>query len=231
MLIVIGLLAALATGLGGVLALRLKGAIGLLQGFGGGAVVGVALLDLLPEGFSLSGKAHPAFALCTAVAAGFAAYLLADQLVAASQRTGSLRGHVGPATLTAHSLMDGLGGGLAFQVSPTAGWILAIAVLAHELVDGANTVTVSLSGGASRPGATAWLAADALAPLVGVGLSGLIAVPSATLGLLLAVFAGFFAYIGASELVPQARQRRPHLTTTLATLLGMAAIYLAVRLA
>ena len=230
MLIAIGLLTGLATLLGGALVLRLKASLDLLLGFGGGAVVGVALLDLLPEAFSISGSTHAPFVIATAVAGGFAAYLLTDQLIAAATRSGRMRASMGPATLTLHSLMDGLGIGLAFQVSTTTGWIVTVAVLAHDLVDGANTVTLSLSGGAARRTALAWLVADAAAPLIGIGVSRLIDVPPASLGLLLAVFAGFFCYIGASELVPRARERRPHLTTTLATVLGMAAIYAAVRL-
>ena len=230
MLVAIGLLTCLATLLGGALALRWRASIDLLLGFGGGAVVGVALLDLLPEAFTLSGSAHTPFVVATTIAGGFAAYLLTDQTIASLTGLGRLRSHMGPATLATHSLMDGVGIGLAFQVSSTTGWIVAIAVLAHDLVDGANTVTLSLSAGASRRTAWIWLAADALAPLFGIGLSGLIAVPPATLGLLLAVFAGFFCYIGASELVPRARERRPQMTTTFATIVGIAAIYLAVRL-
>ena len=201
MLVAIGLLTCLATLLGGALALRWRASIDLLLGFGGGAVVGVALLDLLPEAFILSGSAHTPFVVATTIAGGFAAYLLTDQTIASLTGLGRLRSHMGPATLATHSL-----------------------------VDGANTVTLSLSAGASRRTAWIWLAADALAPLFGIGLSGLIAVPPATLGLLLAVFAGFFCYIGASELVPRARERRPQMTTTFATIVGIAAIYLAVRL-
>jgi len=229
MLIAIGLLTGLATLLGGALALRWRASIDLLLGFGGGAVLGVALLDLLPEAFSLSGGVHTPFLVSTAVAGGFAAYLLTDQSIASLTRLGRLRSHIGPATLATHSLMDGLGIGLAFQVNATTGWIVAVAVLTHDLVDGANTVTLSLSSGASRRTAALWLAADALAPLIGIGASRLIVVPPATLGLLLAVFAGFFFYIGASELLPRARERRPQLTTTFTTVLGMAVIYLAVR--
>jgi len=205
MLIAIGLLTGLATLLGGGLALRWRGAIDLLLGFGGGAVVGVALLDLLPEAFSLSGGSRTPFVIATAITAGFAVYLLTDQSIASLSRLGALRSHMGPATLTAHSLMDGLGIGLAFQVSASVGWIVAVAVLAHDLVDGANTVTLSLSGGAARRTALLWLAADAMAPLVGIGVYRLITVPATTLGLLLAVFAGFFCYIGAGELLPRAR--------------------------
>jgi zinc transporter ZupT len=228
-LVMIGLLTGLATLLGGALALRLKSSIGLLLGFGAGAVIGVGLRDLLPEALELSGGAHAPFTIATALAAGFAVYLVADQSIAAATPSPALRSHIGPATLTLHSLMDGLGIGLAFQVSATTGWIVAAAVLAHDLVDGANTVTLSLSGGAQGPTARRWLVADAIAPLIGIGLSRLIQVPPARLAILLAVFAGFFCYIGASELLPRARDRRPHLTTTFATVLGMAVIYAAVR--
>ena len=63
-------------------------------------------------------------------------------------------GHLGPASLTAHSLLDGLGIGLAFQVAPAIGVVVAVAVLAHDVADGVNTVTLSLSGGGGqRPGA------------------------------------------------------------------------------
>ena len=57
--------------------------------------------------------------------------------------------------------MDGLGIGFAFQVSSAAGMIVAFAVLAHDFVDGANTVTLSLAGGSDPAIARRWLLADA----------------------------------------------------------------------
>jgi hypothetical protein len=42
---------------------------------------------------------------------------------------------------------------------------------------------------------------------------------------LLALFAGFFLYIGASELVPESYHAHPKLLTTAMTLLGMAVMY------
>ena len=53
------------------------------------------------------------------------------------------------------------------------------------------------------------LALDALAPLIGVGLSLLISIPPAALGLLLAWFAGVFIAIGAGHLLPEAQHHRP----------------------
>jgi zinc transporter ZupT len=229
--LLIGLGTGGATVFGGVFALRFKAGMSLLLGFSSGAVIGVALLDLLPEALEVAGARFHPLTLTTAVVLGFAAYLAADRGGAGLTADGSpFRRHLGPASLTAHSLMDGLGIGLAFQFSSTTGLIVAAAVLAHDLCDGANTVIMSLAAGASPGTAKRWLAADALAPLVGIVIARLIAVPGPVLGLLLALFAGFFLYVGASDLLPKSHRDRPQRSTVAATLAGLGFIYAVVRL-
>ena len=232
LLVGIGLLTGLATILGGVMALRFRSAIELFLGFSSGVVVGVALFDLLPEALALGKRSGPSAHVTTAVAIGFAAYFIVDRIVlVATAGAGAHRGHFGAASLTLHSFMDGLGMGLAFQVSTAVGLVVAFAVLAHDLLDGVNTVTLSLSGDGRALTARRWLIADAAAPLVGIGISRLLVVPGADLALLLALFAGFFLYIGASELLPESHARRPHLSTVVATSGGLALMYGVVRLA
>ena len=51
------------------------------------------------------------------------------------------------------------------------------------------------------------------------------------LGILLALFAGFFLYIGASDLLPESHHAHPVRWTTFATVLGIATLYVVVRLA
>jgi ZIP family zinc transporter len=232
LILFIGLLTGVATASGGALALRFRSALSLFLGFSGGAVIGVALFDLLPEAIELGGPYFSPLTITTSLAAGFALYLAADRatLILGARSAGGRR-HLGPASLTAHSLMDGLGIGFAFQISSAAGAIVALAVLAHDVVDGANTVTLSLGGGSPTTTARRWLAADAIAPLIGICLARLIAIPAAMLALLLAAFAGFFLYIGASELLPRAHDRRPRLSTIAATATGLGFIYAVVRLA
>ena len=228
----IGLATATATMAGGVLALRLTSTLGLLLAFASGAVVGVALFDLLPEALELGRASQPASVLTAAAAVGFAVYFTIDRMVPVfTAGKGRHRGHLGAAALTLHSLMDGLGIGFAFQASAAAGVVVAFAVLAHDLVDGLNTVTLGLSGGLERKTARRWLVADAAAPLVGIGVSRLVTLPQPTLALLLAVFAGFFLYIGASELLPHSQNQTRRTTTVLLTLLGLALIYAVVKLA
>jgi ZIP family zinc transporter len=232
LLAAIGLATGAATMAGGLLALRARSTLGLLLAFASGAVVGVALFDLLPEALELGRDSHPLSAITTAAAVGYAAYFAVDRLVPVlAVGEGRHRGHLGAAALTLHSLMDGLGIGFAFQASATAGVIVAFAVLAHDMVDGLNTVTLGLSGGLERTTARRWLLADALAPLVGIGVSRLVALSQPLLALLLAVFAGFFLYIGASELLPRSRGDHRRSATVIATVLGLALIYAVVKLA
>jgi ZIP family zinc transporter len=197
-------------------------------------VIGVALFDLLPEALQLGGKIAAPQVVMGIMGVGFCGYMLLERSFSAaaeSAPSGARAGHLGPASLTAHSLIDGLGIGLAFQVAPAIGVVVAAAVLAHDFADGVNTVTLSLSGGGGQGRARGWLIADAAAPLIGIGLTRLFTVSEGPLGLAIALFAGFFLYIGASALAPASHRAMPRLRTSLATLAGMAAIWTVVRLA
>jgi ZIP family zinc transporter len=88
-----------------------------------------------------------------------------------------------------------------------------------------------LKNGGTRRQAMRWLVMDAIAPAAGVASTLLFAIPRATLGVALAVFAGFFLYIGASDLIPESHHAHPKLFTTIMTLLGAGVIYLAVLIA
>jgi zinc transporter ZupT len=228
----VGLATGAATLLGGVMALRFRSALDLLLGFSSGAIIGVALFDLLPEALDTSGELHSHLSITTAVGVGFALYLVMNRIFALlPEGAGRHRAHLGPASLTAHSLMDGLGIGLAFQVSSATGVIVALAVLMHDFLDGANTVTLSLAGGSDAPTARGWLFADAAAPMAGILIARLITLPSFTLAVLLGVFAGFFLYMGAADLLPRSHDQRPRLSTMVATAAGLGFIYLVIRLA
>ena len=109
-----GLAAMVATLAGGLLALRLQHRIGLVLGVTAGIVLGVALFDLIPEALGLAEGRWPVRGLMLFSAAGLGGYMLLDRLLAGIPRAAeSWRGHLGPAMLCLHSLMDGLGIGLA----------------------------------------------------------------------------------------------------------------------
>ena len=229
LLVAIGVATGLATLFGGTLALRFRGQIPLILAFSAGAVIGVALFDLTPEALELGGRIAPPATVLGVIGAGFCGYMILERALRAAAKGSG--GHLAPASLTLHSLIDGLGIGLAFQIAPAIGLVVAVAVLAHDIADGINTVTLSLAGGGGTARARAWLVADAAAPLVGIGLTRLFSVGAGPLGLAVAMFAGFFLYIGAGELASASYRALPRVWTSLATLAGMAAIWLVVRLA
>jgi zinc transporter ZupT len=230
-----------ATLAGGLFALRLSDRLHLVLGFSAGAVVAVAFFDLIPEAIVLGGSFYTSTTVVSWVAVGFLSYLLLDRVQMLrspdenhqgdSDRPIGGRGAIGAASLSVHSFLDGIAIGVALQASTEVGAVVTIAVLAHDLSDGINTTNVIVKNGGTQRQALRWLLADALAPAVGIGSTLLIRIPNAVLGILLAVFAGLFLYLGASDLIPESHHAHPKLLTTGMTLLGAAAIYGAVTLA
>ena len=223
-----------STLLGGIFALRFRDKLHLILGFSAGAVVGVALFDLLPEAVELALPYRHVDATVGLVALGFAAYMVLDRALAIHGHAGEHcrhHGDVGAGTLSLHSFVDGLGIGLAFQASAALGWAVAVAVLAHDFSDGINTVNMVLKNNGPKKQAIRWLLMDAAAPVLAIALTMFIHVSLAQLAGLLALFAGFFLYIGASDLIPESHHAHPKVWTTVATLLGMGAIYMVVQMA
>lgn len=235
MILLVTLGAFVATMLGGLFALRLRDRLHLILGFSAGAIIGVAFFDLLPEAIDLASGAHGASTLFSITALGFLAYLLLDRMFFMHSHDvddgHAHRGQVGAGSLSFHSLLDGIGIGLAFKISPAVGLVVAVAVLTHDFSDGINTVNLILKNGGSRLQALKWLMVDAAAPVLGVLATLFFSVPEATLGLLLSLFAGFFLYIGASDLIPESHHAHPTRVTTIMTVLGVAVMYVVIRLA
>jgi ZIP family zinc transporter len=214
---------------GGLLALRLHDKLHLILGFSAGAVIGVAFFDLLPEAISFGEKFQSPSAILSCTAVGFLSYLVIDRVLAFHGDAPS-RAPFAAAVLCVHSLLDGIAIGVAFQASHGAGIIVAIAVLTHDFSDGINTMNMVLKNGGSRIQALRWLAADALAPVLGIASTHFFTLRGAWFGTALALFAGFFLYIGASDLIPESYHAHPKFLTTAMTLVGAAVLYLAITL-
>jgi ZIP family zinc transporter len=232
-ILLIASLAFAATMLGGVFALRFRDNLHLILGFSAGAVVGVALFDLLPEATKLTDD--PA-RLALFVAGGFFVYLVIDRLVLLHPHTDDhdhgppLRGVAGALTLSAHSFLDGVAIGVGFQASTAVGLIVTAAVITHDFSDGINTVSFILKSGGGMRRALPWLIVDALAPVLGAASTLLFRIPGSAIGPVLAVFAGSFLYLGASDLIPESHHGHPRAATTVMTLLGAGVLYMAIRL-
>jgi len=242
MLILITIAAFFSTLVGGIFALRLRDRLHLILGFSAGAIIAVAFFDLLPEALDLAGGAYSASTILAVTVVGFVAYLALDRMVLlhghgqhheglSAQAGHSYRGIAGAGSLSFHSFLDGVGIGLAFQVSTAVGAVVAAAVLTHDFSDGINTVGMILKNGGERRRAFRWLLVDAMAPVLGVLSTLFFVLPPTQLGLLLALFAGFFLYVGASDLIPESYHAHPKHWTTILTIAGIATLYIIVKLA
>lgn len=238
MVYIFGLATFVATLLGGLLALKRKDQLHLILGFSAGAVIGVAFFDLLPESITLAGGAYPITTVTAVVAVGFITFMLLNRLVSihpchedGHEDCHQHQGQVAAGSLALHSFLDGLGIGLAFQVSTSVGLVVTAAVLAHDFSDGINAVSFILRNKGDAKQARRWLLIDATAPVLGILSANLISITDAQLGILLALFCGFFLYIGASDLVPESHHRHPQLSTSVMTILGATLIYAVVHFA
>jgi ZIP family zinc transporter len=221
--------AVLTTMAGGLVALRMSHSLPTVIALSGGIVVAVALFDVLPEAIDL--LPDDSTAIGALMGAGFLTFFLFERVLVlhhrdepADARAHHQVGTLGALGLSAHSLIDGLAVGLAFGASTSTGVLVLVAVLAHDFADGLNTVSFVLSQSQNRPQAIRWLVTDAVAPLIGVTIGALVDVSDATLGYLLSFYAGFFLYMGATDLLPEAHEHASWARVGL-TLLGFAGIF------
>jgi zinc transporter ZupT len=228
-LVAVAAAAFLSTLAGGMLALKLRDKLHLILGFSAGAVIGVAFFDLLPEAINFGKEFYSSTATLSFTAVGFLCYLVIDR-IALIHGDGRPRGGFAAAVLCVHSLLDGISVAFAFQASREVGFIVAIAVLAHDFSDGINTMNLVLKNGGNRSQAFRWLLLDAAAPVAGIIVASFFTLPGSGFGTALALFAGFFLYIGASDLIPESYHAHPKFLTTAMTLAGAGVLYLAISL-
>ena len=139
-------------------------------------LLGVVSFDILPEIFELAQQnGFDGGAAMIALVVGFLLFHSLEKfLLVHPAHEADYAAHHHPEVgvlsalaLIGHSFMDGVGIGLAFQVSTGVGITVAIAVIAHDFSDGLNTVSLMLRHRNSTRRSAAMLALDALAPVLG----------------------------------------------------------------
>lgn len=220
-----------STTIGGLLALRLHSRLKYVMGFTSGVLVALVVFDLLPEIFHLVSEQRidPVLPM-VALMVGYLAFYAVEKMALIHHSHQSEEGEMltthpqvgllSALALAGHSFLDGVGIGLGFQVSTTAGIIVAIAVIAHDMSDGLNTVTLMLVNHNTRGRAVAMLLLDAIAPVLGTLSTFLFTIHGIALPIYLGFFAGFLLYIGASDILPAAHSKESSVGTVLLTFGG-----------
>lgn len=143
-------------------------------------------------------------------------------------RTSGLGQSANLVCLSVHSFLDGIAIGIGVQAGSELGVVIAFAVIAHDFSDGLNTVNVVLAHGNPLRRSVMWLLIDMTTPMLGAATTLLFTIPQSLLPWVLAFFCGFFLYIGASDLLPEAQQHDSPMVGV-ATAAGMLLIFVVTR--
>lgn len=220
---------------GGWLALRAVRYVGMIIAVGAGIRIGAAFFDLIPESIEHLGSLQMAM-LWTA--AGFLAFYALEQTTTLhvghetaveldhDSATHQHLGVVGVTGMGIHSFLDGVALAAGLAVGGGVGIVIAVVVVLHRFSDGIGVVSFLLASRTPSSMAWRWLTVVALAPVGGVIVGTILTVPEDVLGAILGFFAGFFLYVGAAELLPEAHRRDSSRWVAVATVAGALAIYL-----
>jgi zinc and cadmium transporter len=198
--------------LGGVYLLYGKWAVKKMQRvavpFAAGALLAAAFLDLLPE--ALHAGDYERILLITLV--GFLVFFVLERSLSwfhhhhddSEQHAHSDRNVwlivIGD---TLHNFLDGLAIGAAFLVSPATGIVTTIAIAAHEIPQEIGDFGLMLSKGMRKRNVLLVNIISALVTVIGAaavyGFGESLHISEAVL---LAITAGFFIYIAASDIIP-----------------------------
>ncbi|MEA2569921.1 MAG: zinc and cadmium transporter [Acidobacteriota bacterium] len=213
---------------GGAFAFRYQKYLFFIMAFSAGLLIGVAFLDLLPEVIDIAHRSSlDVRGLMITMLSGFVGIFLLEKLtIIHSEKQHDAPGHrhnvglVGALGLSFHSFLDGLAIGVGFLAGTQVGFVVLLAVVAHDFADGLNTVTFMLATRNSRWRTIVLLAVDALAPVAGALVANVIKIDPILLAYQLAFFAGFLLYLGASDLLPHVHEK-PRAALIVATLGGL----------
>jgi ZIP family zinc transporter len=225
-------LTVVATTFGGIVALRSRDQFHLVLGLSAGLLLGLVGFDLLPEVFELNTSTFGGVpAVSIAIVGGFLFLHVLERSFGSHEPAESDYGHdhehhniagtLGAVAMGGHVFLDGVGLGVAFQVSNSLGFAVFIAVVVHAFSDGLNTVSLLVKSGHWTKRSKWLLAVDAFARLSGAALGTYLALNDSLIALYLALFSGFVIYIATSHILPEAHSRHPSRWTLAATGVGI----------
>lgn len=228
----------ISTMIGGLFAIRHRTHLRHILGLTAGIILGVIAFDILPEMFHIIEEFHiDATWPMVALVLGFLGFHVAEKMLLIhhehEDQYGVHRhpqvGVLSALALGGHSLLDGIGIGLAFQIHTGIGITVAIALIAHKFADGLNTASLMLAHKNSTTRAFLMVLLNAVLPIIGALSTLLFEMPEQWLTYYLGFYAGFLLYIGASDILPQAHDEKSDRLTIGLTILGVAFMFVVTR--
>jgi zinc and cadmium transporter len=189
-----------------------------LLAFAAGAFLSAALLDILPEAIEMVEESHPIFLFALI---GFTSFFILERWLMKSffhhHKSDEHSDHTESLPLllilgdSFHNFLDGIVIAFAFLADPALGLVSALAIAAHEIPQEIGDFSILLNQGWDRSRIIAINIFQSLLTIPGV-LLGYYAgsIFSSQLPYLLALAAGIFIYIGASDLIPEIHHKSGH---------------------
>ncbi len=206
--LLLGLVAALADVLGGLILVRANWPRTYLRYFvalGAGFMLAAAFLEMIPESYRLSFRWTPML-----VFGGYCVIHLLEHTITPHFHFGEethsdeflsrATGNSVVGGLAVHSLFDGVAIASGFVLSDWLGWVIFIAIFLHKMPEGFTVASVMLASGRSRAAALVSAIVVASATLAGIlvinWLPGWVRAG-------LPISAGVAIYVAATDLVPE----------------------------
>ncbi|MGQ0429791.1 MAG: ZIP family metal transporter [Gammaproteobacteria bacterium] len=190
-----------------------------LVSFATGALLGAALLALLPHAIESAPGVH---GIGIALAGGIIGFFVLEKMVLwrhchvdACEAHGPQEHHRAQASATLilwgdafHNTLDGVLIAAAFLTDPHLGLVTAVAVFAHEIPQEVGDLAILLNGGMSRGRAMFLNVAVSLASVAGAVVAWyLLAEALQALPYALAIAAASFLYVAVADLIPGLHRR------------------------
>jgi len=156
--IIFSVFTVLATTAGGILAFKSRDRFHLVLGLSAGLLLGLVGFDLLPEVFEMNtDRVAGVPVVSVAILGGFLLLHILERSFGSHEPAESDYGHdhehhsisgtLGALAMGGHVFLDGVGLGIAFQVSTSLGIAVFLAVVVHAFSDGLNTVSMIVKSG------------------------------------------------------------------------------------
>lgn len=176
-----------------------------LVAFSAGALIGGAILHLIPESIEELGNEPNTFLL---ILSGIVLFYILEQFIHWHHCHKETHEHKSPVSYllifadTIHNLIDGMAIGAAFLVNPAVGVSTLIAVVAHEIPQELGDFGILIHSGWSTAKALLFNFISSLTFLAG-GLIVYFLARDVNVSYLLPFAAGTFIYIAAVDLIPE----------------------------
>jgi zinc and cadmium transporter len=182
----------------------------------GGVLVATAFLELLPEAAAKSPSYWAGGALIGVIGLFIIEHFMAIHECQEEECDIHNIGTISAMGIGIHSFIDGVVIGTGFQAGFALGIITALAVIVHELPEGAFTYGLLIANGQPERKSLIIAWTVALATPIGTVLTylALRGLGPGVLGFMLALSGGTFIYVGSADLLPQIHRRPNYLALT-----------------